>query len=109
MEEIQKKRIFSGIQPTGVFTLGNYIGAIKNWNTLQKDYDCLFSVVDMHAITVRQDPGRLRQQILNSYALLLDCGIDPENRFSLFRAMSLAMPNFHGFFPALLSSVNYRE
>lgn len=78
MEEIQKKRIFSGIQPTGVFTLGNYIGAIKNWNTLQKDYDCLFSVVDMHAITVRQDPGRLRQQILNSYALLLACGIDPE-------------------------------
>ena len=78
MEEIQKKRIFSGIQPTGVFTLGNYIGAIKNWNTLQKDYDCLFSVVDMHAITVRQDPVRLRQQILNSYALLLACGIDPE-------------------------------
>ena len=78
MEEIQKKRIFSGIQPTGVFTLGNYIGAIKNWNDLQKDFDCLFSVVDMHAITVRQDPTKLRQQILNSYALLLACGIDPD-------------------------------
>ena len=78
METVSKKRIFSGIQPTGVFTLGNYLGAIKNWNDLQNNYDCIFSVVDMHAITVRQDPTALRQQILNSYALLLACGIDPE-------------------------------
>ncbi|MGL5973533.1 MAG: tryptophan--tRNA ligase [Oscillospiraceae bacterium] len=71
-----KKTIFSGIQPTGNFTLGNYLGAVLNWKKLQTDYTCLFSVVDMHSITVRQDPIFLRKQILSSYALLLACGID---------------------------------
>ena len=74
----RKKIIFSGIQPTGVFTLGNYLGAIKNWKELQEDYNCLFSVVDLHAITVRQDAAALRKQTLDSVALLLACGIDPE-------------------------------
>ena len=53
-----KKRIFSGIQPSGELTLGSYMGAIKNWVSLQEEYDCLYCIVDMHAITVRQDPGR---------------------------------------------------
>lgn len=74
----RKKRIFSGIQPTGVFTLGNYLGAIKNWKALQDDYDCIYSIVNMHAITVRQDPAELRKRTLESYALALACGIDPE-------------------------------
>ncbi|MBQ9937112.1 MAG: tryptophan--tRNA ligase [Oscillospiraceae bacterium] len=74
----RKKIIFSGIQPTGVFTLGNYLGAIKNWRELQDDYNCIFSVVDLHAITVRQDSAELRKRILDSVALLLACGIDPE-------------------------------
>ena len=74
----KKKVIFSGIQPTGVFTLGNYLGAVKNWVTLQDDYNCTYSIVDMHAITVRQDPAKLRQQTLESFALLLACGINPE-------------------------------
>lgn len=74
----KKKVIFSGIQPTGVFTLGNYLGAIKNWKELQEDYNCIFSVVDLHAITVRQDSSTLRRQTLDSVALLLACGIDPE-------------------------------
>ncbi len=78
MDSNNKKVIFSGIQPTGVFTLGNYLGAIKNWGALQEDYNCIFSVVNMHAITVRQDPAVLRRQTLDSYALLLACGIDPE-------------------------------
>ena len=52
----QKKRIFSGMQPSGVITLGNYLGALKNWTKLQDEYDCLYCIVDMHAITVRQDP-----------------------------------------------------
>lgn len=73
-----KKLIFSGIQPTGTFTLGNYIGAIRNWGPLQDEYNCIYCVVDMHAITVRQDPVKLRQSTLNSYALLMACGIDPE-------------------------------
>ena len=58
MEEGKKKLIFSGIQPTGTFTLGNYIGAIRNWGPLQDEYRCVYSVVDMHAITVRQDPAK---------------------------------------------------
>lgn len=74
----QKQIIFSGIQPTGVFTLGNYIGAIKNWVALQDEYHCTYSIVDMHAITVRQDPAKLRQQTLESLALVMACGIDPE-------------------------------
>ena len=59
MEE-KKKRIFSGIQPSGELTLGSYMGAIKNWVDLQDDYDCLYCIVDMHAITVRQDPDHRR-------------------------------------------------
>lgn len=58
----QKKRIFSGMQPSGVITLGNYLGALKNWTKLQDEYDCLYCIVDMHAITVRQDPVKLRKQ-----------------------------------------------
>lgn len=73
-----KKLIFSGIQPTGTFTLGNYLGAVKNWGPLQEQYNCIYCVVDLHAITVKQDPAKLRQNTLNSYALLMACGIDVE-------------------------------
>lgn len=73
-----KKLIFSGIQPTGTFTLGNYIGAVRNWGKLQDEYNCIYCVVDMHAITVRQDPAKLRQNTLSSYALLMACGVDVE-------------------------------
>lgn len=76
MEE--KKLIFSGIQPTGTFTLGNYIGAVRNWGPLQDEYNCIYCVVDMHAITVKQDPAKLRRNTLDSYALLMACGIDTE-------------------------------
>lgn len=76
MSEQGKKLIFSGIQPTGTFTLGNYIGAISNWKTLQDEYNCIYSVVNMHAITVKQDPAKLRSNTLDAYALLLACGID---------------------------------
>ena len=74
----RKKVIFSGIQPTGTFTLGNYIGALKNWVKLQDNYNCVYSVVNLHAITVRQDPAQLKKNTLSAYALLLACGIDPE-------------------------------
>ena len=81
-EQIQqperKKLIFSGIQPTGVFTLGNYLGAVKNWGPLQEDYDCIYSIVNMHAITLRQDPAELRRRTVESYALAMACGIDPQ-------------------------------
>ncbi len=73
-----KKWIFSGIQPTGTFTLGNYIGAVRNWAPLQEEYNCIYSIVNMHAITVRQDPTVLRKNTLDAYALLIACGLDPE-------------------------------
>lgn len=73
-----KKVIFSGIQPTGTFTLGNYIGAVRNWKPLQDEYNCIYCVVNMHAITVRQEPAKLRKNTLDAYALLMACGIDPE-------------------------------
>lgn len=77
MEEY-KKRVFSGIQPTGGFTLGNYLGALRQWDTLQNEYDCIYSVVDLHSLTVRQDPATLRRQIRESAAMLLACGVDPD-------------------------------
>ena len=78
----KKKVIFSAIQPSGTITLGNYLGALRNWVKLQDDYNCIFAVADLHAITVRQEPKAFRQNILNAYALLLACGIDTEK--SLF-------------------------
>ena len=70
-------RIFSGIQPSGVPTLGNYLGAMRNWVNLQDSYDCLYCVVDLHAITVDQDPRQLANQTREMAASLLACGIDP--------------------------------
>ncbi len=77
MEE-NKKVIFSGAQPSGKLSIGNYIGALKNWVDLQNDYNCYYCVVDMHAITVRQDPAELRRRTLETLALYIACGIDPE-------------------------------
>ena len=74
----KKKVIFSAIQPSGTITLGNYLGALQNWVKLQDDYNCIFAVADLHAITVRQDPKAFRKNILEAYALFLACGIDTE-------------------------------
>lgn len=76
-QQTAKKRILSGIQPTGMFTLGNYIGAIRNWGRMQEEYDCLYMVANLHALTVRQDPAALRRQTREAAAMLLACGIDP--------------------------------
>ena len=86
-EAVQKKKvIFSGIQPTGTFTLGNYIGAVRNWGPLQEEYDCIYSIVDMHALTVKRDPVKFRQQTIESYALLLACGIDPQKSIAFIQS-----------------------
>jgi len=76
--ENNKKIIFSGIQPTNTPHLGNYLGALKNWVVMQADYDCIYSVVDLHAITIRQDPAKLRAQTRETYAILMAMGIDVE-------------------------------
>lgn len=73
-----RQRVFSGIQPSGTFTLGNYVGAIRHWGPLQNSYNCLYSVVDMHAITVRQQPAALRKATYEAAAMLLASGINPE-------------------------------
>lgn len=77
-EETAKKRVLSCIQPSGLLTLGNYLGALKNWAAMQDEFDCTFAVADLHAITVRQEPAKLRSQIYSTYAILLALGIDPE-------------------------------
>lgn len=73
-----KKRIFSGVQPSGNITLGNYLGAIRNWVKLQDEYECIYAMMDMHTITVRQTPAELRRRTLELLALYIACGIDPE-------------------------------
>ncbi len=74
----KKKVIFSGIQPSGTLTIGNYIGALRNFRTLQDDYDCLYCVVDMHAITLRQDPAQLRRRCNELIAIYVACGLNPD-------------------------------
>ncbi|SHF02853.1 tryptophan--tRNA ligase [Alkalibacter saccharofermentans] len=76
--ESQKKTLYSGIQPSGSFTIGNYFGAIKNWVDLQEDYSCYFCVVDLHALTVPQVPKDLRKNSYESFITLLAAGLDPE-------------------------------
>ena len=78
MEESSKKRIFSAIQPTNTPHLGNYLGALVNWIKLQDEFDCAYAIADLHSITVRQDPQKLRKQITESFALLLAMGVDPK-------------------------------
>lgn len=78
MPEEKKKRVFSGIQPSGTFTLGNYVGAVRNWVTLQEEFECIYCVVNMHAITVRQEPAALRKHTYEAAAMLLAAGVDPK-------------------------------
>ena len=73
-----KNRIFSGMQPSGSLTLGNYLGALKNWVALQNEYDCYYSVVDMHAITVPKEPKDLRKNTYELLATYIAAGIDPD-------------------------------
>ena len=75
---MSKPIVFSGAQPSGELTLGNYLGALKNWVALQQEYDCVYCIVNQHAITVRQDPQKLRKATLDTMALYLACGIDPQ-------------------------------
>ena len=77
-QPLKKKRIFSGIQPSGNLHLGNYLGALRNWVLLSDEYDCFYCIVDMHAITVRQTPADLRKRSLELAALFMASGLDPE-------------------------------
>jgi tryptophanyl-tRNA synthetase len=72
-----KKRVFSGIQPTGTIHIGNYLAAIRPWAATQEEYDCFFSIVDLHAVTVPHDPGTLREKTRETAGILIAAGIDP--------------------------------
>ena len=78
IQEQPKKRMLSGIQPSGDLHLGNYLGAIKNWADRVNDYECYYFMADLHTITVRQDPAELRKRSLNQLAQYIACGLDPE-------------------------------
>lgn len=78
MENEKKQIVLSAIQPTGTPTLGNYLGALRNWKNMAEDYDCLYAVADLHSITVRTEPAHLRQRTMELYAILIALGLDPE-------------------------------
>ena len=75
---VRRPRVFSGIQPSGTLHLGNYLGAIRNWVAMQETHDCVYCVVDLHAITVRQERAELRRNTIDLANLFLAAGIDPE-------------------------------
>ncbi|MDL2206216.1 tryptophan--tRNA ligase [Eubacteriales bacterium OttesenSCG-928-N13] len=86
MEQQAKKTIFSGIQPTGTLTLGNYIGALRNFKLLEDEFNCIYSIVDLHALTVRQNPAELRKACLKVLSLYLAVGLDPEKSLMYFQS-----------------------
>lgn len=82
----RKKRVFSLIQPTAVPTLGNYLGALKNWRAMSYDYDCIYGVADLHALTIHPEPAKLRQQSSDMFAILLSLGLDPDRNVVFFQS-----------------------
>lgn len=82
----EKKVIFSGMQPSGFVTLGNYLGALNNWTKLQEEYHCLYCIVDMHAITVRQEPAKLRKQARDLFMQYIAVGLDPEKNIIYYQS-----------------------
>src|SRR5690554_4731093 len=81
------KRVFSGIQPTGSIHVGNYLGAIRNWVQLQDEYECLFCMVDYHAITVNYDPDGLEQRVLDATATNIAAGLDPDKAIIFLQSL----------------------
>ena len=77
----EKKLVFSGVQPSGNLHLGNYLGALKNFVSLQDKMNCIYCVVDLHAITVKQNPKELKDNIRETVATFIACGIDPKKKY----------------------------
>ena len=98
-----KKTIFSGIQPSGTLTIGNYLGALRNFVKLQEEYNTYYCVVELHAITVRQDPTLLRKRCLELLALYIACGLDPEKNVMYFQSQVSA----HAELGWMLTCVSY--
>ncbi len=86
MEEVKKPTLYSGIQPSGSLTIGNYIGAISNWLKLTDDYNTIYEIADLHALTVRQHPAEFRARALSFFAQYLACGLDPDKSIIYFQS-----------------------
>ena len=86
MAEEKKKVLYSGMQATGDLTIGNYLGALRNWMTLNEEYECFFGVMDLHSLTVRQNPAEFRQRARNLFALYVAAGLDPEKNCIYFQS-----------------------
>ena len=86
VRNVPKKVVLSGIQPTGTITLGNYLGAVKNWGKMQEEFNSIFFIADLHSLTVRREPAELRQACMSFFAQLLACGIDPEKSVLYFQS-----------------------
>lgn len=97
VRNVPKKVVLSGIQPTGTITLGNYLGAVKNWGKMQEEFNSIFFIADLHSLTVRREPAELRQACMSFFAQLLACGIDPENPCFTSSRMSRNTPSCNGF------------
>lgn len=82
----KQKVVFSGAQPTGSLTLGNFIGAVQNWKALENDYQCLYSIVDLHSLTIKHDPKEFKNSCLSFLAQYLACGLDPEKNIIFFQS-----------------------
>ena len=91
-----RKTVFSGIQPTGNIHIGNYLGALRNWVALQDEYDCIYCVVDLHAITVPQDPATFPADRRDAAKVLLAMGVDPAAPCSTSRAGCPSTPSWPG-------------
>lgn len=85
-QEAKKKILLSGIQPTGTITLGNYLGAVQNWQRMQADFNSVFFIADLHALTVRREPQEFRQTALSFFAQFLACGLDPQKAILYFQS-----------------------
>ena len=101
------KTIFSGVQPTGTVTLGNYIGAFRQFTELQHEFECLFCIVDQHAITVQQDPAELAKTIRSLAAIYIASGIIRKRQYSSFNQKFRRMPKLAGSCSAFRISVNW--
>ena len=103
---IKKKLVFSGVQPTGNLHLGNYLGALKNFVLLQKELDCIYCVVDLHAITVFQNPIELKKNILETVASFIATGLDPKKKYNIQSIFSkLLTQNWPGYLIVFLELV----
>lgn len=97
-----KKTMLSGMQSTGIITLGNYLGALKNWVNLadEEDIKCFYGIMDLHSITVRQEPANLRKSARNLLLLYIAAGLDPEKNCIFSNPMSQPIHSLHGYLTA---------